>query len=112
MYLDLREVEGEIAELERSEINLKGVCALAALYTIRGELTGHNGEQQQAPQAYYSPPEEPYQELEEYGDSEFLRAVAGKDAPTVWSIMDDLMDTLKVVNIKVYNSVISKIKKL
>ena len=48
----------------------------------------------------------------EYGDSEFLIAVAGKDPAKAWSVVDELMDTLAMVNSKVYNSVMQKIKRV
>lgn len=47
--------------------------------------------------------------LGEYGDSDFLRAVAGKDPAKAWAVMDELMDTLLTVNSKVYNSVMAKL---
>lgn len=48
----------------------------------------------------------------EYGDSEFLLAVAGKDPAKAWAVVDELMDTLAMVNSKVYNSVMQKIKRV
>ena len=47
--------------------------------------------------------------LGQYGDSEFLRAVSGKDPEKVWAIMDDLMDALQVVNRRAYTNVIRKL---
>lgn len=47
-----------------------------------------------------------------YGDSDFLKAVFGKKASSAWTVMDELMDTLHVVNPKVYESVMRKIKEL
>lgn len=40
-----------------------------------------------------------------YGDSDFLRAVQRKSPAEAWAVMDELMETLKVVNQRVYNSV-------
>ncbi|WP_279280006.1 hypothetical protein [Pseudoflavonifractor sp. 524-17] len=36
--------------------------------------------------------------LDQYGDSDFLRAVSGKPPSKAWMVMDELMDTLRVVN--------------
>ena len=44
------------------------------------------------------------------GDSDFLRAVDGKDPEKAWEIMDELLDTLKVVNRKVYDNVMRKLQ--
>lgn len=42
------------------------------------------------------------------GESEFLRTINGKDSTEVWSVMDELMETLKVVQPRVYSSVLRK----
>ena len=44
--------------------------------------------------------------------SAFLAAAARKDAASVWDVLDELMDTLHVVNPRVYDSVMRKIEKL
>ena len=38
--------------------------------------------------------------------SEFLRAVGNVAQDRAWEVMDELMDTLKIVNGKAYNSVL------
>ena len=45
-------------------------------------------------------------------DSEFLRTAKKKDIDKVLNIIDELMQTLEIVNNKVYQSVIKKIKEL
>lgn len=46
----------------------------------------------------------------EYGSSDFLQAVAGKDPATCWGVIDELMDDLSVINPRVYASVMRKIR--
>lgn len=46
----------------------------------------------------------------DYGNSEFLQTVKGKRPENVWAVVDELMQTLSVVNPRVYNSVMRKIK--
>ena len=46
-----------------------------------------------------------------YSDSDFLRAVADVSPDKAWEIMDELMDSLKIVNERVYNSVMRKLEK-
>ena len=48
--------------------------------------------------------------LDQYGDSEFLMAVAGKNPAKVWAIIDDLTDALQVVNRRAYDNVIRKLQ--
>ena len=38
--------------------------------------------------------------------SEFLKAVGNVSQDRAWEVMDELMDTLKIVNEKAYNSVL------
>lgn len=44
------------------------------------------------------------------GDSEFYRAVNNKDMDAVFSVVNELMETLQVLNPRLYNSVIMKIE--
>ena len=43
------------------------------------------------------------------GESEFLLAVSGVDSVKAWSIIDELMDVLRVVNPAAYNSVLARL---
>jgi len=93
---------------------------LAAFYIIKNEMYGQ--EEPQAPSmpsySYAAAPEITDKPLRnggqetvgEYGSSEFLQAIAGKDPADIWPIIDDLMDTLKMVNERVYNGVMRKIE--
>lgn len=47
--------------------------------------------------------------VDDYGDSEFLQAVAGRKADQIWMVMDELMETVKVLQPKLYQAVIDKI---
>lgn len=46
------------------------------------------------------------------GRSDFIRALNGKEENKVWEIMDDLMESLKVVNPRAYNSIMAKLEEL
>lgn len=105
--LDAREIDSEIAKWEALESSYPNYAKLADLYVIRREMQKQE------------PPEEPYnwgyssagaETLDQYGDSDFLRAVAGKNQAAVWEIMDDLMDTLQTVNPRVYNRVMERVR--
>ena len=111
--LDKAEIRAEIARLEFEESSYSNYAKLADLYVIRDKMQGEesNGDRFVG---YYSGapapvPVEP-DTVGEYGDSEFLLAVAGKDPARAWAIVDELMDTLAIVNRKVYDSVLRKIK--
>jgi hypothetical protein len=120
--LDKAEIRKEIARLEYEESSYHNYAMLADLYVIRKQmqedekgsrstrLHAYSGEPDPAVQAAASQAEVP-QTVGSYGDSDFLRAIEGKKPSTVWPIMDELMDTLAVVNARVYNSVMQKIKR-
>ena len=86
----------EILELESHDTTYATCERLAWLYIVRDHLTGQE-QKQPIP-------------LSISGDSEFLKAVNGKDSHKAWAIMDELMDTLKIINNRAYESVLNKIR--
>lgn len=44
-----------------------------------------------------------------YGESDFLRAIESKDVRSTFLIMDELMDTMQVLQPRIYDSVMRKI---
>lgn len=118
--LDKAEIRKEIARLEYEESSYHNYAMLADLYVIRQQmqedeqgsrctrLHAYSGDPAPAVQAAASQAAVP-QTVGSYGDSDFLRAVEGKDPSRVWTIMDELMDTLLLVNRRVYDSVMRKI---
>ena len=108
---NLKEIEWAISELERQESTEGRYTLLAALYTCRDHMLGDT---QPGPSiAAYSeasPPE--VETLGQYGDSDFLRAVTGKDPAKVLTVIDDLLDALQVVNRRAYDNVMRKLDRL
>ena len=47
--------------------------------------------------------------IEINSDSEFARAVDGRDPQDVLPVLDELMDTLKVIQPRIYNAVMDKL---
>lgn len=47
--------------------------------------------------------------IPDFGESEFLQKVKGHDINLVFSILDELMDAVKVFNPKLYNNTIQKL---
>lgn len=106
--IDDREVQKWIARLECEESSWNNYEKLAVLYAIqnRQECT-----ESQTILPAYSRAAAP-ESVRNYGDSDFLLAVSGKDAARVWAVVDELMDDLHIVNERVYNSVMRKIDNL
>lgn len=98
--IDDREVALWIKRLETEESSWSNYEKLAALYTIQNQNREPVMESRMV-EAYSAAPAP---------DSEFLRAVANVDSARAWEVMDELMDSLKVVNARVYNSVMRKLE--
>ncbi len=110
---NLKEVEWAISELEQEESSKAGYILLSALYNIRDKLSGEPPAAYTMPAAYsmQAAPTES-ETLGQYGDSDFLRSIAGKDSAAAWAVVDELMSTLKVANIRVYNIFMQKMKQI
>lgn len=113
--LDEAEIRKEIARLEYEESSYPNYAKLANLYVIRDKMQGTENARDKFVGYYSGAPAPVTTEpatVGEYGDSEFLLAVAGKDPEKAWAVVDELMDTLSLVNRKVYDSVLRKIKSM
>lgn len=75
---------------------------LAALYTVYDHLYGHSAEAG-------STHTEPEVTIEVDGDNEFIKAVNGKKAEDIWNIMSELMESVKLIQPRLYNAVMRKI---
>lgn len=106
-----KELDWAIAELEGQESSKERYILLAALYTCRDHMLGPNAPQPQiAAYSEAAPPDNGA--LPQYGDSEFLQAVSGKDSFDVLGVLNEHMETLSVVNPRAYESVLRKINRL
>lgn len=113
--LDEAEIRKEIARLEYEESSYPNYAKLANLYVIRDKMQGAENARDKFVGYYSGAPAHVAAEpatVGEYGDSEFLLAVAGKDPAKAWMVVDELMDTLSLVNRRVYDSVLRKMKSL
>ena len=98
--LTKRELADAISELEESPRSYQDCAKLATFYAIYDHLypetfSGYSGSAEDV--------------VGRYGDSEFLQAVAGRDAGFAWGLMDELMSAIKVLNPRLYDSVFRKL---
>ena len=108
---NLKEIEWAISELEKEESSFPVYAKLANLYTVRNELMGASTHQPLA--AMYSEAAAPAERtLDQYGDSDFLRAVAGKKPAAARDVLDGLMETPRGGDPRAYDSVLRKINRL
>ena len=60
--------------------------------------------------SYASMPVDKVEEvIGDYGDNDFYKAINGKKAEDIWMIINELMDTMQVLNPSIYNGVMRKI---
>lgn len=109
--LDPKEIDIEIARLEYGESSYPAYAKLATLYTIRNQMQKQESETRSYELAYSSAPADPAL-VEAYGDSDFIAVISGLNQADVWEVMDDLMDTLRVTNPRVYNGIIRRLRAL
>ena len=104
-----QDLQEAIAECEGVRNPNANTCIkLAAFYTIQQHMFG---EARDGTEYSYAPSPNSSQEIvvDYIGDSEFSQAISGKDAWDMWSIMDELMSTLAVLNPRLYEGVMRKI---
>lgn len=110
MRLTRKEVQAEIAMREGADLDRRTLQDLANLYIVQDKLFP---EEPVYERGYSSAPAPRQPEaLQDYGGSDFLQAVSGKSPASVWAVMDELMDDLRAVNPKVYESVMRKVREL
>ena len=109
--LDPKEIDLEIARLEYGESSYPAYAKLATLYTIRNQMQKQESETRSYELAYSSALADPAL-VEAYGDSDFIAVISGLNQADVWEVMDDLMDTLRVTNPRVYNGIIRRLRAL
>ena len=106
-----KDLQEAIAECQgQRNPNANTAIKLAAFLTIQREMFGQ-------PETGYSYADSPEtlqmprgDMIGSYGESDFLKAVSGKNPADVWAVMDELMDTLASVNHRVYDGVMRKIQ--
>ena len=100
---DLREAIAE-CQGERNP-NANTCIKLAAYYTIMEHL--FPGEREETPSGGYSfsqAPEPAGTPIDYDSGTEFSEAIHGRDPAELWPILDEIMETLRVVNPRLYGN--------
>lgn len=108
--LDIKEIEYWISKLEKEDSSFQSYAKLADLYSIRDQMLG--GVRRDLPSPTSTIPEASNGLIEPYGESEFLKSITGVPAADAWAVVDELMDTLQAVNVRLYDAVIRKLETL
>ncbi len=103
MFSQAELIDG-INELLEGKHSVQNCEKLAAIYTVLDHLYPV----ERIPQGY-SGDEGKAESIPRYGDTDFLDAISGKDPREMWLLMDELMETLAVINPRLYDGVMRKI---
>lgn len=95
-----------IYEISQGKHTIQNCEKLAAVYTVLDHLYPNNDILEG-----YSGDSTPVAETKigNYGDTDFLQAIKGKNSYDVWQLMDELMSTILIVNPRLYDSVMRKL---
>ena len=106
-----QDLQQAIAECQGQRNPTANTCIkLAAFYTIRRELFGEEKEAIQ-PQGYSFMPEPSTASslIQTSGDSDFSRIINGRTQQEIIPVLEELMDTLQVIQPRLYTAVMDKL---
>lgn len=108
------DLEQAIAECQGERNPNANTCIkLAAFYTIRNELFGKTEpltETRLLPEYSYAAAQEPVENrIEYYSDTDFSRAIDGKDPADVWPVIDELMTAVQALVPRLYDGVMRRL---
>lgn len=108
-----KDLQEAIAECQGQRNPNASTCImLAAFLIIQKEMFGKQDQETYIPNIpSYSYAEGPSEKLIEYeSNSEFSKMIYGKDEYEILSVIDELMEMLKILYPNVYNSVMRKLQ--
>ena len=97
--INLEEIEKEIQALEQQNTTYAVVERLSWLITVKNYLTAKNQNVL------------PVSTVSAKGKSELMQIIHGMPDSDAWAVMDELVEVVKIVNPKLYNSFIQKLDK-
>ena len=103
-----RDLQDAIAECQGERHPTANTCIkLAAYFTIYDHLYPKEIKKEEVSQTIFQTVDEDI--IGDYGDSEFYRTIKGRKAEEVWAVMDELMETIQVINPKLYDGVMRQL---
>lgn len=106
-----KRLNSEIEELMNGKETVQTYEKLANLFVVKDHVypeqrSGYSSDN--AP-THVNVVQETERIVDDYGDSEFLQSIKGRDAGEMWLLMDEAMDALFAVNRRLYNSIMNRI---
>ena len=105
-----KRLNSEIEELMNGKETVQAYEKLANLFVVKDHVypEQQSGYSADAP-THVNVMQETEQIVDDYGDSEFLQSIKGRDAREMWLLMDEAMGALFAVNRRLYNSIMNRI---
>lgn len=97
-----------IDQIESGKHTIQNCEKLAAIYTVLDHLYGESKQIDFG----YSNDNKIESEIGLYGESDFLKDVAGKPSDKVWLLMDELVEALLVLNPRLMSNFFEKLNNL
>ena len=105
-----KDLQEAIAEcLGQRNPNANTCIKLAAYYTIQQNLFPEVDPEKRPSYSFAAPPAEQVETVKLDSDSEFSQVISGRDVSEILPVWDELMDTLKIVNPRLYDGVMRKL---
>ena len=105
-----QELLDAIDELQHDKHTLQTCEKLAAVYTVLNNMyPAYPEEEREASYIKGYSSTHGKETIGDYGDSDFLRAIAGKNSETMWRLMDEAMEILAISNPRLYDHIMSRI---
>lgn len=104
-----QDLEQAIAECQGERNPNANTCIkLAAFLTIKRELFGEEKKAEQSPSYSYAPA--PIRNtIEIDSESEFARVIDGREQQEIMPVLDELMETLRIIQPRLYEVVMEKL---
>ena len=104
-----RDLQDAIAECQGERHPNANTCIkLAAYFTIYDHLYPKQAElEEKIPETIFRTVDEGI--IGNYGDNDFYKAIEGRKAAEIWPIMNELMETIKVINPRLYDGVMRQL---
>lgn len=98
-----KELLQAIRECEADPVTPNKASKLADFYIIYDHLFGDPVDTEYS---YKAPADE---KIKVSGESEFFKKINGKDSEKVWSVIDELVSVIQVINPRLYEGVLRKL---
>lgn len=97
-----RELREAIRECENSPASLQSLEKLAVFYTVYDKIFADSTDSSEKPTGST--------DIQPVSDSEFMQLIVGKDWTSLLVILDELMDTVKILQPRLYDAVMQKLR--